>query len=225
MKIARGQHLSVLGINGSGKSFGVRNAYLPLFQQIIVADTEEADFEDFPTVSAKRAVKLANSKYAFAVKVPFSGSMSESDMERLDELCYGVLRRPKDGATSTSDLPAVCVYFDEITDFSDPSTIPHSLKALIRKGRKRGITVITATQRPQGLNKWFLSNSQHRVYYYLSDFDSARVHDYAPFLEERMREIPYLSFRSLYQAPGGEVIVLAPIAEYDWSKRTGRKKK
>ena len=224
MKIERGQHLCVIGINGSGKSWGVRNGYLPLFQQVIVVDTEEADFEDCPSVDVKRAVKLANSKYAFVCRVAFSGSGDDADAARLDELCYGLLKRPKDGATSESSLPALAVYFDEVTDFSDPSTIPPSMKALIRKGRKRGLTVITATQRPQGLNKWFLSNSQHRIYYYLSDYDAAHVRAYAPYLESRLSEIPYKSYRSLYEAPGGAVITLAPIPAYAWDRRLGKAK-
>ena len=205
MKIETGQHVSIVGTTGSGKTYFAKNALLPLYSRIIVVDTEDYDFADFPAVSSKKALRLAKSDYRFHVRVRFPPKADDT----LDDLCNGLLEVGHD----------LAVYFDEVTDFSTPAVIPDSLRGLIRKARKRGITVIVATQRPQFLNKAFLANSQHRIYFYVSDYDRAAIRDYAPWMTERAADIPYGSYRSIYQAPDGTLTVLLPAKEYAWSKR------
>jgi hypothetical protein len=205
VRIETGQHVCVIGTTGTGKTFFVRNALLPSFDRIIVVDTEDYDFTDFPRVSIATAVKLAKSRYRFAVTVEPKGA------EELDALCYGLL---------DIDTPdTLCVDWDEVTDFSTAQIIPESMSALIRKSRKRGVTMVMCTQRPQLLNKNFLANSAHRVYFYISDYDTRHVRDYAPFLAERLPTIPYGSCYSLYQAPDGTVSMLGRAEKYDWSSR------
>lgn len=209
MNIGHGEHVCVVGINGTGKTFYCRNGLLPSFARIIVVDTEEMDFEDFPSVSVKTALRLVRSDYAFVVRIV----VYPDDMETIEELSRGLLSiKRRDCATA--------VYFDEITDFSDPARIPPELKKLIRKGRKRDLHVIVGTQRPQDLHKEFLANSVHRVIFYISDYDqAANLKKYAPEVEERMGEIPWKSYRSFYQSPSGNLTLQAPCKEYQWSKR------
>ncbi len=208
MRFKPGEHICVTGVTGSGKTFGVKNAWLPPFPRVIVVDTEGFDFEDFPKVDVRHALKLADSEYRFHVRILLSGH-ADQDWASVDSLCYGLLDKGHD----------LAVYFDEVTDYSTATSIPDSMRALIRKSRKRGISVIVGTQRPQFLNKAFLSNSVHRIYYYMSDYDSEHIKDYAPFLKERMAEIPYQSWRSLYEAPDGSVTVIGPATPYNWRNR------
>jgi DNA helicase HerA-like ATPase len=213
MQINSGEHVVVLGSTGSGKTFFCRNALLPAFSRIIVLDPEDYDFTDWPRVSVKQALKLAKSDYSFAVRIVLSGN-PETDQPIADELNRGLL---KDG----HDL---VVYYDEISDLSDAHKIPPTLRALIRKARKRGITVAVGTQRPALLSKDYLANSQHRIYFFVSDYDAEAIHDYAPWMRERRAEIPYKSYKSIYQAPDESLTVLGPAEEFDWGPRLRRKK-
>jgi hypothetical protein len=202
-QINYGQHVSMVGQTGSGKTFAARNCWLVPFRRIIVVDTEEYDFSDFPQVSVKKAAALAAGDKDFVVRVVPKG------IDDVTELCDLLLARAH----------AVAVYFDEVTDYSNASMIPDSMLKLIRKARKRMITVIVATQRPQLLNKSFLANSHYRLWFFIADYDTNAVKDYAPFLKERSSEIPYGSFRSFLQAPDGSITLLGPCSVYDWGKR------
>ena len=209
MKLEAGQHISVLGTTGSGKTFFVRNAILPVYDRVLVVDSEDYDFPDFPAVSVPKALRLAKSDYSFYVRVV----VAPSETDKLSDLCRGLLAGGHD----------LAVYIDEITDWTTPTTIPDDLRNLIRKARKRYISVIVGTQRPQFLNKAFLSNSTHRFYFYISDYDRAAIRDYAPWMEERCGEIPYGSWRCLYQAPDGGLTLVAPATPYSWTQRGKRK--
>ena len=208
MKIRMGQHLSVVGQTGAGKSYFVRNAVLPAFPRNLVIDSTEDDFSDFPAVSLKTAVKLAKSDYAFDVRVVFDFTHAE----RFEPFWADLLSNGHD----------VVIYCDEVADLASVSAIPPTLLQLIRKARHRKITMVLGSQRPQLLNKNFLANSQHRVWFYLSDYDCSAVKDYAPYLLERRSEIPFGTYQSLYQAPDGKITVLASAVKYDWKARLKR---
>jgi len=195
MKINLGEHVSIVGITGSGKTFFSREGLLPSFSRVLVMDSEDFDFDDYPAVNDYGLKSLLKGNKGWHVRKLLD---TPEDADRLSGM---VLKYGHDMA----------VYWDEITDFSTPSTIPPNLLKLIRKARKRNITVIVATQRPQLLNKSFLANSAHRIYFAISDYDVRHIKDYAPFLADRLNEIPWGSYRSLYQAPSGELTLLEPV--------------
>lgn len=213
MKIKAGQHFSVIGMTGAGKTFRVKNERLPLYDRIIIVDSEgwrdkdKTDFPEFPVVSVARALKLAKSKYRFAVRIV------PNTVNDVEALCQGLLAHGHD----------LVVYFDEVTDYSTPSIIPPQMLRLIRKARHCRVTVIVSTQRPQLLNKNFFANSIHHEFFYMQDYDVEHVKSYAPFLQEHMAEMPYESFISIYHAPDGSLTLLAPAKEYDWNARLHHK--
>ena len=98
------------------------------------------------------------------------------------------------------------------------------MRALIRKGRKRGISVIVGTQRPAMLSKDLYANCVHHVVFFVNSYDAEAVKNYAPYIDEYLSQIPYKSYRSLYEAPDGTVMVLAPVPEYNWAPRLKGKK-
>ena len=214
MQLQKGEHMAVLGTTGSGKTFAVRNTYLPPWQRVVVIDTEEMDFNDFPKVSVSRAIALGKSDYAFAVRVVLSADR-KADEPAVAQLCKGILKSGHD----------LVIYFDEFTDLSDANQILPPIRQLIRKARKRGVSVYVGTQRPAMLSKDVFANAQHRVYFFMSDYDAQAVHDYAPWLKEARREIPYQSYKSIYQAPDESLMVLGPSFEYDWAPRLRKTKK
>lgn len=211
MKIKLGQHVSAVGMTGAGKTFFVKNSLLPAWDRIIVVDTEEYDFNEFPKVSVKAALKLAKSNYRFAVRVVLSGDRS-MDAEPLRELCMGLL-------TEGHDL---VIYFDEVTDFADANQIPPPMRSLIRKGRKRRLNVIVGTQRVAMLSKDYFANCVHRFYFFVEDANTPTVKMYAPWLEARVDEIPHESYTCFYQY-AGNVQKLGPAVEYDWKERLKHK--
>ena len=211
MIIQIGEHAVAIGQTGSGKTFFIKNGVLPAYNRIIVLDTEEMQFNEFPAVSINKALSLARSNYSFYVRVIMYGNIEE-DAEALDDLCRGLLDYGHD----------LVLYIDEITDFSTPTSIPSSLLSLIRKARKRTISVIVGTQRPQLLNKSFLVNSVHQFYFYIDEYDANYLHRYAPFLSDNLSEIPYGSYMCIYYHHG-EITIIEPVDEYDWSKRIRRK--
>jgi hypothetical protein len=219
VEIQEGQHVILEGINGSGKTWCARNGILPLWDRDLVIDTEGMEFEDFPTVDVKQALKLIRSKYSFYAKLSFTGDL-ETDLPRLDELCRGI-RAIK--ATKNPIYPdPFSVYFDEFTDFADATMIPPSLRSLIRTLRKRHGSIIAGTQRPQLMNKTMVANAVHRFYFFMSDYDAEQVRSYAPFVRENLSRIPYQSYKCLYQRPDSSVVILSPFPEYPWERRLNR---
>ncbi len=199
MQFNAGEHLVVLGATGSGKTYWCLETLIPLWNRVIVVDTEEYDYNNLPAVSVGKAVALAGSKdKAFRVRVVFAGDKSPEDEIKLTNLCQGLLTKGHD----------CLIVFDEATDFSDAQSIPFALRSLVRKARKRKITVGLCTQRPAMISKDAYTQSVHRIVFFLPDYDRRAVKPYAPWIDERMTEIPYGSHRYLYQAPNGEVIVM-----------------
>jgi DNA helicase HerA-like ATPase len=207
--IPLGQHFTVVGSTGTGKTFLAINGILPKFQRIIVIDSEEGyDFGDFPRVSPNRAVALSKSEYAFFVRVEL-----ESE-EEVEKFAAELLKHGHD----------LVLWIDEITDWADARRVPPELRKLIRKGRKRGISVGVSTQRPAMLSKDYLANSQHCFWMYMRPYDAAAMREYAPWAELRMDEIPFRSWCSIYEAPDGKLYVVEPVTSYSWARRRGAHK-
>lgn len=212
MEIKRGQHSTVLGNVGSGKTFFTRNGLLPPSPRIIVLDSEEDDYPDFPAVSVKRALRLAASEYAFVVRVPTTG-LRETDEQTVETLCEGLLKKGHD----------LTLAIEEATDYSDASYIPPYLRALMRRARHRNISVIISTQRPAMMSKDYYALSVHHFTFFLSQYDVSHVSDYMPYTKDLMAEIPYGSFRCIYEAPDGSTMILDPVPKYDWAGRLKKK--
>ncbi len=193
-----GQHMVVLGRTGSGKTYWIRETLIPTWRRAIVVDTEQMDYERLPAVSLRSALRYAKGDKAFHVRVLARGDHSEADLAMIDDLCYGLLEVGHD----------VLVVFDEATDFSDAHRIPESLRGLVRKARKRNISTVMGTQRPAMLSKDAYTQASHLVIFYLSDYDTDAIKEYAPWVKEHISQIPYGSYRFLYQGPDGTVTVL-----------------
>ena len=205
MKINLGEHITVIGITGTGKTYFSRNALLPIFQRVLVVDTEEYDFEDFPVVKQSAIGQLVKTDYRFVARV----ILSPDETDDIENICQTLLKHGHD----------MVVYIDEITDFSDAHRIPKMLKALIRKARKRKISVVVGTQRPQMLNLDFLANSLHNIYFFMSERDADYISNYEPRIFDNLGAIPYQSYQSIYIGPDRKLAIFTPATEYDWSKR------
>jgi hypothetical protein len=215
IRIKPGEHVTTMGIVGSGKTYFNRNGLLPTSYRAVILDSEEDDYQDFPHVDVKHALRLAKSDYEFFCHIPTKGDR-DFDEPVLEELCAGLLTKPY-GHDFT-------FLIEEATDYSDASYIPPYLHAIMRRARHHKISVIVSTQRPARMSKDYYSLSKHHFFFALDDFDVERT-DYAKFLAEHAAEIPDGSYRCIYKRSGAapdDITILAPVAKYDWAARLRR---
>jgi hypothetical protein len=107
------------------------------------------------------------------------------------------------------------LYIDEVTDYADAWTVGDELSALIRKARKRDITVIVGSQLPKGLNNWFVSNSRHVFVFGMLPEDAERWVN-VRWIQDVMPQIPIGSFKFAYRDPIGRVFIMEPVEKYNW---------
>ena len=204
-----GQHGVVLGQTGAGKTFGVKNGLLPSFGRIIIVDTEDYDFPEriVRPVSVRRAVWASSQNLPFVARIVMP--TGEEGLAQLDELCEGLLDKGR----------WTLVYIDESTDFADATRIPALYRALARKARKRHISVLSGTQRPTMLSKDLYTLSVHRLWWYVDEYDCRNwLRESARPVLDRMDQIPYESYKWLYQGPDHGVGVYRPVTRYPWER-------
>ena len=221
---AYGEHGVAWGSTGSGKTTMVRDAILARRKRFIVVDSEadvdgtSFDFssEAFLTVSDSQAISIAAGNKNFRLRIPMD--VGDRGLERMEALCHGLLYK---GAHD------FLFYLDECTDFSDAHSIGENLSALARKGRKRHISVVAGSQKPAGLNAWYVDNAIHRFVFGMMPDDAIR---YAKRTGQDIvlavqPSIPLGSHKFAYIDYRGSVTVFRPVPLFDWDKLARRVKK
>jgi hypothetical protein len=211
--IPPGEHLTAFGSTGSGKTFAIKNAVLPWKKRFIVGDSEfdpkkgSYDFTEkaFVICDGDRAARIAAGKKNFRLLVPLK--TGEEGFEQVESMCEKMLYG---GAHD------VAVYLDEITDFADAWSVGSHLEGLIRKARKRNISVYLGSQLPKGVNTWFSSNSRHLLVFGMYEEDANTWSRRLPWLEPILPQIPIGSFKFAYRSPNGSVTLCDPVEEYPW---------
>lgn len=124
-------------------------------------------------------------------------------------------------ANSEADLDAIAqivldkgrnlvLCIDEISDWSTAQHISPTVRQLIRKARKRGITAVCGSQRAPGFNRWILSNSAHTFIFFIKPDDRKRLKDYySPETIEAMDQLGFKRFDFLYIGPDGRLTYFA----------------
>lgn len=212
-----GQHGVAIGQTGSGKTWGCKNGVLPAglekTHRLFVVDVEQGfDFPEpvFKARSLSTALKWSAGDKPFIARVEFHlvEGDSQTAEEKFDQLAYGLL----DGGGHDLFL-----YIDESTRFSPHGNAFDAYDELIARARKRNISVVSGTQRPQMISKTVYTQSIHRLWWYVDQYDAdGWLQRSATPIFERMNEIPWESYRFLYQKPGGSIEKYDPIPEYDW---------
>ena len=204
LSIQSGEHWFIVGQTGAGKTYFETNFVLPRIRRQIVVDTEERDFPDdiWVPVAVSKAISLAKGNGAFRVRVPMG--VEDEGRDDLDLLSRGLLRSGHD----------TLLYVDELADFCRNGHVTGTTLGLIRKARKRGISVHAGTQRPQDVHKGFYTQAQHHVWFYIEPADVYYWHLKAPYLDENMASIPFKSFKWLHHAPSGSVTTYDPVPEF-----------
>ena len=194
---------------GAGKTFLVKNGILPNHSRSIVVDVEDGyDFPErvFKARSVDTALYRAHRDKPFVRAFEFHPE-DERSLQEFERLCYGLLDRGHH----------TCVYVDESKPFGNSSIILPGYDALITRGRKRKLTIISGTQRPQMTHKDLYTQSTHHIWLFTSEYDvQGWLKETARPVFEHMSEIPFESFYWLYQAPDSSVHKFAPVKEYPW---------
>ena len=96
------------------------------------------------------------------------------------------------------------IYIDELTDFSTATSMKPWLKSLFRKARKRKISIYWGSQRPAGVNKWAWDNSQHKLLFYIREYDRKVLDKYYKGISDQLAQVEWGSYQSIYLDPAGQ---------------------
>lgn len=202
------EHVGLLGQTRAGKTTFARKVILPVYPRLVVVDSKmpmradgKTDFPDIPLVKPDQALAQASKiEGSFRWRMRWGvGPKAIDDMERF---CYQWL----------SKAQRTALYFDEIADFVSPSSTPDGLLELIRKGGGLNLNVIWGAQRAQLVSRTFYVNTHHLHVFWIDLYDAESMRPYFPELKDRLGEIPYRSYRSLYRGLGGRVRLLGPVS-------------
>ena len=200
------EHVGEVGQTRSGKTTFAKRLIIPAYPRLVVWDTKtpmrpdgKSDFPDIPAVQMADALKAASRPdgyFRWRVQAP----LGKEGVEWVNQYCYALLSTGLRTAT----------YFDEVTDYSDASTIAPGLLELIRKGGGLNLNVIWGSQRPQLVNKSLWNNTHWKFAFYVDPYDAEKMRPYFPEVRENLKNIPFGSHRSIVKFPDGHVEVLGP---------------
>ena len=210
------EHIGVIGQSRSGKTTFVRDIVLswflntPGFGRVWAIDTEERG--EFPesdgwkvmpfdsiTPNNVELIKILNDgNIKFKWVTPFS--TDTKGLEKNELLCAMILKYGTN----------IAIYYDEISDFCNTHWIGEQHTQLMRKSGKREINIIWSSQRIQMVHKDIFSQTHHLFVFFIKpgEANSQAVKQAAPFISENLAQIPYQSYRALYQGPSGKVVIV-----------------
>ena len=193
IEIKKGEHVGLIGTTGSGKTYYFRHVFEPETNRLIVIDTEERQFNDLSVLKGdpfKIVKKLPDDKN-FRLRWTPTVSQEVDDMEAFAQslIYFGY------------DLQ---IYIDELTDFSTATSMKPWLKSLFRKARKRKISIYWGSQRPAGVNKWAWDNSQHKLLFYVREYDRKVLDKYYKGISDQLAQVEWGSYQSIYLDPAGQ---------------------
>jgi energy-coupling factor transporter ATP-binding protein EcfA2 len=98
-------------------------------------------------------------KFPRILYAPNKDELNDDYYEAFFQWCFQ--RAPENGKFVQS------VYVDEVTALTRNNDIPDWYKALLTRGRDRGIEVISSSQRPTGIPQWILSEAEYQFVFRL----------------------------------------------------------
>lgn len=196
------EHWGLIGKTRSGKTTFAKAVLIPSYGRIVIIDSKtpkrkdgKTDFPNIPECTVSEFLSAAgtpvkdNKPYNFRWRLKWD--VGEAGKSSINKLCYDLL----DKGINTA------IYFDEVSDFCSASEIPPGLLELIRKGGGLNINVGWGTQRPALVNRSIWVNTSHFFVFYVNRFDSQKMEEYIPGIEEQLANCPMGSHRSVYIGP------------------------
>lgn len=156
--LKQGEHVLLVGPTGSGKSF-LGDRFLRSYPYTVVLDSkDELHWKGFLRTKKLDAVRYLDASHI--IYVPEHRNLIES-ADTLFELVY-----TQRGWT---------VYVDEVYSLGLGMSVPPSFNKLLTRGRSRGITVWTGTQRPKWMPLFCFTESKHYFLFRVTSEDDIRT--------------------------------------------------
>lgn len=206
-----GHHVTYLGMTGSGKTVGMQYLYSQI-PRAVVYDIE--DYDHWETIHNKTIVTRSPEQLAKLLNVVRTNNVPE----------IHIVYKPRDTLLNeelVNDFNTVCgiifqssvmaLLCDELGYATGlqpmDSTAPPHFENLLIKGRKRGLSMIGASQRNQLIPKIMITQSRHLFCYRLTGYD---LRLYAPWINGigKVEKIP--KYYCMYQFDGNTEI-LTPV--------------
>lgn len=197
ISIKPGEHIIALGKTGSGKTYYLKNGLLKSVHRVLIIDTEDMEFDEYalakgdPKHVVKHIPKPEENNYRWRV-VPPKGNK----VEFVDSISGELL--------DAENARHSWIVFEEVTDYSDAYSIPDNMRDLIRKARKRNITVALTSQRTAGINKWLWENASHKFIFYTDEDEIMRMKRNMPYTAASLLSIDYGTHNFIYVGPDGK---------------------
>ncbi len=144
----KNERSSFLGCSGSGKTT-LAEMVMSIYEYSVVLDTKhDLDWKGYKVwYDLKKMIKNPAERNLYR---PERGFERDPNFEIQTNLFEWIWHRKY-----------TAIYIDEATQISTSTNICHSLFDLITRGRSRGISVLSGSQRPSGLKQEFLSESEN----------------------------------------------------------------
>lgn len=157
-----GDKALVVGQNGSGKSV-LLTTIARAHSRIVVYDPKDDPAAAVPGAAVVDTAREVVRRLPGRVLYRPGGPEMRAVGDFVDEICRGLLASARRGD------PPTALAIHELGDLTTPYRIGDGLSELIRKGRSLGITVLMASQRPQGISVMARSEAQHVAMFTLLD--------------------------------------------------------
>lgn len=183
----------IIGPTGSGKTVLARRLIQP-FRYCVVIDPKSTmgegkrNGEPLPGFKMCRTPEELGAAGKKHDKLQYRPSPEHRDWLEYDRVYQWIYDR---GETM--------VYTDELFDTHNRNIAPPYLRACITSGRELGISMLSATQRPRGIDRRLLTEAEHFYVFQLRDEDDQR------FLRSRMGKTRLRPFAFWYTLDKGGV--------------------
>ena len=172
MKYNYGEHIVVVGKTQSGKTYYVQRTLCRIYNNFIVFSEETKDnWEDITEITIHSVAELDKAIKDKCHKIYYEPAnyKDETDfIQEWDNVCKYVF----------DNLENIALINDEVADVSSSMKIESYHFRLIRKGAKRKISMISATQRPQQVNKTIWTQSAHKLIFKVDLYEGSWLQDY-----------------------------------------------
>lgn len=182
-----------IGKTGSGKTYAGK-MYARGFQNVMVLDTKGTfTWDKVPVVRTfDKLQKLGAGKFIYR---PIDSEMNEDYYDAFFEFCY------KRGET--------VVFVDELAQVMDSaSDILPNWKNIMQRGRELNVGIMNCTQRPRGVPKMALSESEHTFCFRLK-LEDDRKH-VAEFMGREIIDVQLKKHGFFYMHESMDKAVLVP---------------
>lgn len=182
-----GEHTTIVGQNGSGKSFVGERAFALAWPRGVIIDHKHE--ETTRGYQIARGLKQFDQLWPQVPRVIFRPMRFADTREEIDQVLARAYRHGNTG-----------VLIHEVMQVCDAHSIPEWYQRCLKLGRKRRVSLVNCSQRPMNCHNDVFAESKHFfVFFLLLDGDRRKISGFAGPTAGGMPREPYGFF---YYRPG-----------------------